>query len=1005
MKNESKLKLGDYHKDLGNYHVGCEAPHAYFIPFDNEADALKERRERSSFFKTLCGTWDFKWYPSVDEVIEADAPTMPEEHDKLDVPKNWQMEIGRGYDVPQYTNVTYPFPVNPPHVPQKNPCGLYRRYFTLGEEMSGKDIYINFEGVDSCFYLYINGVFCAYSQVSHGLTEVNITSLVKPGKNEVKVLVLKWCDGSYLEDQDMWRMSGIFREVYLLIREKKHITDIELIPALADDFTEATLTVKLTGGMESADIKLITPDGNMTLNADRIGTEYVVRVDAPELWSHETPSIYDLVIHSGGEFIRLPVGFRKIEILNAVVYINGEKVKVKGVNRHDSHPLLGHATPYEHMLEDLMIMKRANMNIIRTSHYPSDPRFYELCDKYGFYVVDEADLETHGMSEHGHWSKFTNSPEWTEAYLDRAALMYERDKNHPSIIMWSVGNESGAGTNNAKMIEYYRANDKWGRLVHSEPESSYAQITDIEEAIKILGDYVSPEHYRSYLDMESRMYPGVEEMERLYTGENLKMPLFLCEYCHAMGNGPGDLEDYWRMIYKHDSFFGGCVWEFTDHSVALKQPDGSYHYTYGGDFGDTPNDANFCVDGLVYPDRTPHTGLLEVKQVYSDVYAYADDLSAGKLKIKSLRYFTTLEDLDLYWSVECDGKTVECGSFTSLDIAPGATEEVLIPYGLDTLCGRAYLNLSFRNAYPTPWADAGYEVSFYQFKLPVKESVKTDKKLLKNAVTEENGKYKFTISDTEYKICKTCGLLSSIVDNGKEMLTAPMTPTVWRAPTDNDRNIKLEWIKHGLNTARPECLSVSAKDGAVVSKLKLGEYITLDVSYSADEAGRLIVKTVVENKCPVFLPKFGYELIMPAGTENYSYFGAGPYESYSDKHLAARIGRFSGSVSDTMEHYIFPQENGSHYNTYDATVKSIAGHGLHFECDDSFTFRTSHVSTAALDEARHDFELTPSEETYVYVDCKQSGIGSNSCGPHLAPEHRLDAESFEFTFTVSPTRE
>ncbi len=999
----NKLTLQNYHKSTENLHVGCIPPHAYFIPHESESGALTSSRDASAYFKTLTGTWDFKWYPTVDDVKGDGFPIMPDEHDTIDVPKNWQMELGRGYDNPRYCNVTYPFPVDPPHVPAENPAGLYRRYFTLNEQMADKEIYINFEGVDSCFYLYVNDKFCAYSQVSHGLTEVNITELLKSGRNEIKVLVLKWCDGSYLEDQDMWRMSGIFREVYLIARDKKHITDIELAQELKDDFEEAVISVKLTGNHDAADVKLITPYGSI-LEAEYTDDKYVLNIDSPMLWSHEIPTLYDLVIHSGNEYIRLPVGIRKIEIVDCVIYINGAKVKAKGVNRHDSHHLLGHATPMDHMIEDLMIMKRANMNMIRTSHYPSDPRFYELCDKFGFYVVDEADIETHGMNQHGCWNKFTNSPEWEAAYLDRAALMYERDKNHPSIIMWSVGNESGAGINNEKIINYYKANDKWGRIVHSEPESSYAQVTDLEAALKVLGDYVSPEHYRSYIEVESRMYPGVEEMERLYTGKNLEKPLFLCEYCHAMGNGPGDLEAYWRMIYKHDSFFGGCVWEFTDHSAAIEQPDGSYHYTYGGDFGDTPNDGNFCVDGLVYPDRRLHTGMLEVKQVYSDVYAYADNLLDGKIKIKSLRHFTTLEDLDLFWNVECDGIAVESGSFTSLDIAPGETADVQIPYDITELSGRVYLNLSFRNAYPTPWADAGYEVSHYQFELPVEKSAKSDVKILENAISESECTYKFTFGETEYQICKTNGLISSIVDNGKEMLTAPVTPTVWRAPTDNDMNIKIQWREHGLDTAMPECKSVSCDGRAVKASLTVGKYITLDVTYSLDERGALTVSSKVENTSPVFLPKFGYELVMPKGTELYSYFGMGPYESYSDKHLASRMGRFSGKVSDALEPYIFPQENGSHINTYEATLKSIASHGLRFESNEGFTFRTSHVSTEALDRATHNHELTPSELTYVYIDYKQSGIGSNSCGPQLAPEYQLNERSFKFDFKIIPTR-
>ncbi len=1011
------LKLPNYHKSLSTLHYGCEAPRAYFIPFESEAATLSERREDSAFFKSLCGTWDFKWYPSVEDVAGTDAPEMPAEHDTLDVPMNWQMALGRGYDVPQYTNIRYPIPIDPPNVPKDNPCGLYRRYFTVTDDMiSDKNVFINFEGVDSCFYLYVNGEFCAYSQVSHSTSEINISKLVKPGKNEIKVLVLKWCDGTYLEDQDMWRMSGIFREVYLLFRDKEHITDIEIEQKISYDLREADITVSLKATKnKNATVKLYAPSGACEaireVEADKMSCKLMLNM--PKLWSHETPNLYNLIINYGNEFIRIQIGLRRIEILGSIIYINGQNVKAKGVNRHDSHPILGHATPYEHMLNDLMIMKRHNVNTIRTSHYPSDPRFYELCNKYGFYVVDEADLETHGMQFAGKWNAFTDNPEWTDSYLDRARLMLERDKNHPCVIMWSVGNESGAGLNHRKMIEYYKEHDKMMRLVHAEDESRYAAYPDQMETVLAEGEKPEhdPQYYRSYLDIESRMYPTLEEMEELYTGENLSKPLFLCEYCHAMGNGPGDLEAYWRLIYKHKSFFGGCIWEFTDHSVAIKQSDGSYHYTYGGDFGDTPNDNNFCVDGLVYPDRTPHTGLLEAKQVYCDAYAEPIDIAEGKFRIHNLRSFTPLSDVDLYWSVEENGTTVQTGKIYSLENAPKEKTEIVIPYDLRFISGKAYVNISFRTGVAFPWAEVGHELCFNQYELPVLSIADTaqTEPIACPSLIETNECLILSIGDTEYSVCKSCGLLSSINDNGKNMISSPILPTVWRAPTDNDREIRKEWEKAGLNTAVPKCNSVKASFDKmsrpiITASLTLGKYVKLKVTYSVDEYGELTVKSDVKNDCPVFLPKFGYEIVMPENSELYSYFGCGPYESYEDKHLASRMGLFSGKVSDNIEHYIFPQENCSHYKTDYATVKSFAGHGLRFESEQSFTFRASHFSTKQLDTALHDYELVPSKETFVYVDYKQSGIGSNSCGPRLAENMQLKDEKFSFTFTLKPTR-
>ena len=1012
------IKLPDYHKSLEVLHYGCEKPRSYFIPFESEAATLSDYRENSEFFKSLCGAWDFKWYQSVNDVQGDTAPSFPEEFDKLDVPMNWQVALGRGYDVPNYTNVNYPYPIDPPHVPDDNPCGLYRRYFTLTDEMlMDKEVYINFEGVDSCFYLWVNGSFAAYSQVSHITSEINVTEYLKSGKNEIKVLVFKWCDGSYLEDQDMWRMSGIFREVYLLFREKVHVIDVEVKNEISFDMRETDIHVSVkTNGKLNINALLYAPDGTFIDSVKRSSKSPKFRfmLNRPVLWNHEEPNLYNLVLQCGKEYIRIPIGIRRLEVINGVVFINGRKVKAKGVNRHDSHPILGHATPYEHMLEDLMIMKRHNVNTIRTSHYPNDPRFLELCDKYGFYVIDETDLECHGVGIYGDKTPLTTDPAWTESYIDRAERMYERDKNHVSIIMWSVGNESGAGLNHKKQIEFFKSRDT-SRLVHAEDESRRAKNIELDRQNGKVSER-EPEYYREYLDIESNMYTSPADIiQRYLENKDNKLPFFLCEYCHAMGNGPGDLEAYWKTVYKYDKFFGGCIWEYTDHSVAIKQPDGSYRYTYGGDFGDTPNDGNFCVDGLVYPDRTPHTGFLEAKQAYCQAYAEAIDLAVGEFRIHNLRSFTSLEDTDIFWSVEVDGVTVQNGSIHKLSTEQGESTVLIIPYDLRNLTGRAYVNISFRNNVSLPWADAGYETSFNQYELPIPKAPKTEEKCVYPVQIKEN-EHTVTVEagETVYTVCKTCGLVSQITDNGKDMLTKPMRPTIWRAPTDNDMWIKSKWESEGYNNETVKCYGVTAAldnagNAKIKAKLSLGapskfNFMTLDVTYTIYGTGKMNVKTVADNTAPVFLPRFGYEVVMPEGSEKYSYFGCGPHESYSDKHLASRMGLFKGNVSDNIEHYIYPQENSSHYKTEYASVRSFTGHGLAFESDSSFTFRASHYSSAQLTDAKHDYELVPCPETYVNVDYKQSGIGSNSCGPELHEDYRLNERHFEFEFTVKPVR-
>lgn len=1010
------LKLKDFHKSLDVLHYNCEEPRAYYVPFPDKKSADSEKREDSVYFKTLCGTWDFKWYPSVYSVEGTTVPVFPAEgYDMLDVPMNWQVALGRGYDVPNYTNVRYPYPVDPPHVPDDNPCGLYKRDFTVTEkQIADKDVFINFEGVDSCFYLYVNDKFVAYSQVSHMTSEINVTKYVKAGKNSIKVLVFKWCDGSYLEDQDMWRMSGIFREVYLLFRDKNRIVDIFARPTVSDDFKNGSLKVELTlNGKTEVKLTLVTPDGRKLSEKTTDGVDVTFDVKNVILWNDETPVLYNLYLESGSECIRLPIGFKRVEIIDRVIYINGKKVKAKGVNRHDSHPLLGHATPYEHMVEDLMIMKRHNVNTIRTSHYPNAPRFLELCDKYGFYVVDEADIETHGFATVGNWGRLTESPEWTESYLDRAKRMLERDKNHVCVFMWSVGNESSGGLNHRLMSEFYKKRDP-ARLVHAEDESRFERAME-DEIARGKTPAHQPEYYAGYTDVESRMYPTVKEIQTQYLDKNRKNPLFLCEYCHAMGNGPGDLRAYWELIYKNDCFFGGCIWEFTDHSVAIKQPDGSYRFTYGGDFGDTPNDGNFCVDGLVYPDRRVHTGFLEAKQVYAQAYAEAIDLIAGEFKIHSLRNFTVLDDVDLVWSVEENGVTVQNGVIIAIGTAPRETTSIIIPYDLDGLSGNVYVNISFRTNTATEWAEAGYEICFNQYRLPVAAAKRTAPKDTYEVVLEQDDlEINVTAGETVYTVSKINGLITQITDNGKKMLSAPVTPNIWRAPTDNDGKIKNLWYRDGYDRNSIKCFGVSAKKVGgkvkITSDISLGAKVVMPVvraklTYTVDGNGTITVDTEA-SVLPgaVFLPKFGFDFTCAPNMEDYSYFGYGPMESYVDKRLAARMGLFKGKVLDSTEHYIYPQENGSHYNTLTATVKSVAGHGLTFENESGFEFKASHYSTEQLTKARHDYELKPSEETFVSIDYKQSGIGSNSCGPELAEEYRLSEKKFSFAFTVKPTR-
>lgn len=988
------LNIPNYHQSTETLHVGCEKPRAYFVPFPCGCASKHAERGESAFFKSLCGEWSFKFFKSVNDVCDLST----EGSDKLTVPMSWQMALGRGYDVPNYTNVNYPIPYDPPFVPDENPCGLYSRKFTVPAAMAGKKIYLNFEGVDSAFYVWVNDEFAAYSQVSHMTSEIDVTSLVHSGENEIKVLVLKWSDGTYLEDQDMWRMSGIFREVYLLFRDETHIRDIFVHCDLDDSFTDADFTADVdVTGKATVEWTLDCPCGETIssgkCDVDESGKIVVPTVKNAKLWSDEEPNLYSLTLHCGNEYITLPIGARRVEIKDGCVVINGKKVKAKGVNRHDSHHLLGHATPVEHMVRDIMIMKAHNVNMVRTSHYPNDPRFTALCDKYGLYVCDETDIETHGARP---WYALSRSPEWEGEYVDRVQRMVERDKNHPCVIFWSLGNESGWGQNHVAMHTWIKSRDT-SRIVHYEG-ANY--------------DYNDGKYLRDVTDIESRMYPSPTWCDNYCKDAERDEPLFLCEYSHAMGNGPGDLRDYWEVIEANDNFFGGCVWEFIDHSVAIGDKYGSPSFTYGGDFGDHPNDGNFCVDGLVYPDRRVHTGLEELKQAIMPVAVR--EVKPGTVAIKSRRYFKSLSDISMAWTVKVDGKAVKSGVHPNLDIAPEAEEVFeIVPENELSAHGTVTLDLSFRQNKPTEWADVGYEVGFAQFIYERAEKIKAAPALYPVELCENREEYTVTVGETVYKISKFSGMITDICDNGEHLITKPVVPQIWRAPTDNDRNVQWDWRNSSIHNAKVKCYSTEVvkadeNEAVILSKISLAAapnevVLRADVTYTVKYGmGIKIACDVKWNVQKKHYPRFGMRLTMPEGAEQMRYFGYGPNESYVDKRLASKLGEYKSTVTENYEPYVFPQENSSHWGCRWADVHTVAGHGFLFTSCEPFSFNASHFSPEQLTETRHHYELKREPETTVMLDMRMDGIGSNSCGPELSEKYRFNETEFSSSVTIKP---
>lgn len=1002
------LRIDKYYENPEILHLGCEPPRAYFIPFAAEEQA-DLRRENSPYFTSLCGQWNFHFFNNITEIndnfYEKDYGC--EDYEPIPVPMNWQMLLHRDYDKPNYTNVNYPYPIDPPFVPDDNPCGVYIRDFEVTPEMAERELFLNFEGVDSCFYLWINGQFAGYSQVSHSTSEFNITKLCSQGSNRIALLVFKWCDGSYLEDQDMWRLSGIFRETYILARDKSgYIKDIEVTTSFNKKLTKCDYNLKLDySGECNAAYKLLSPDGMVFSQGDISGDSLSLRIDYPQLWSAEKPQLYKLYLYCGDEVILVNTGLREVKINSSCFYFNGKKIKMYGVNRHDSHPVFGHYTPYEHMLEDLYIFKRFNMNTIRTSHYPNDPRFTELCDKLGFMVVDEADLECHGMGvtvDNDRWYDQLNSlsddPKWQKAYVDRAVRLYERDKNHPCVVFWSLGNESGAGDNHRAMRNYIKGRNP-DAIVHYEGCNA-----DYGKRCK--------KNFSDISDMESRMYPSPEECLEIMKNVR-KKPLFLCEYCHAMGNGPGNFKEYWDVIESHDNFIGGCIWEFTDHSVAVPNADGTVKYYYGGDFGDEPNDGNFCVDGLVYPDRRPHTGFYEAKKMYQPFKVSYN--GKGEVEIFNKRFFTGLDEIAVKWDIKCNGVKVKDGEISGLMIMPGTAQKYSLFDLSDTeLYGECYLTLHFLNSKDTEWAPAGYECGITQFKLetPKQEPVRVQAEGIE---TLEDERYiTVTAGVHVYRFDKFLGVMDTITFKNREMLASPLALNIWRAPTDNDISIKENWYDcrldkliqktYGTETAKSESGVAIVADVSLAAK-KLTPAFRAKITYIIQATGDLLVNVNGKFSDDIQeIPRLGFMFEMPKENEKFEYFGNGPMESYSDKKNAAIVDRFKTTATANFEHYIRPQENGTHFGTKWAAIGEEEGYGMYINCYgiDSFGINASHFTPLYLTRKKHDFELNPKSETVVCVDYKQNGIGSASCGPDVSEPYKFNQRDVNFTFRFKP---
>ena len=1003
-----------YYEDLSVLHENTMPARAYFIPASKRMDNLVEHREESDRMQLLNGTWKFQYFNSIYDVqepfFEKDYDT--ENFDEIQVPSVWQMA---GYDTHQYTNIRYPFPFDPPYVPQDIPCGTYAHTFVYHKDENAPKAFLNFEGVDSCFYIWINGSYVGYSQVSHMTSEFDITDLLRDGENSIAVLVMKWCDGSYLEDQDKFRMSGIFRDVYILKRPKQAISDYHIKTRIEDMLAKVEIEMKFYSPLN---VKISIEDRNGAVVAlGSIAEEgtAVLEIASPELWNTENPYLYKLILETENEVIVDHIALRKIEIKDQVIYLNGQKIKFRGVNRHDSDPVTGFTINPEQITTDLTLMKQHNFNAIRSSHYPNAPFFYEMCDKYGFMVIDEADIEAHGpfmiyrkedtdYNRFKRWNeKIADDPVWEEAIVDRVKLMVERDKNRFCIVMWSMGNESAYGCNFEKALEWTKNFD---------PD----RITQYESA-----------RYRNYdetydysnLDVYSRMYPALSEIQE-YLDKDGSKPFLLVEYCHSMGNGPGDFEDYFQMIQDNDKMCGGFVWEWCDHAISHGTAEnGKTIYAYGGDHGEEIHDGNFCMDGLVYPDRTVHTGLLEYKNVYRPARVISYNKESGELVLHNYMDFDDLKDyVKISYELTQDGLVISKGILPEFSVAPHGEGKTNLKINVPEN-GKCYLKLIYHLKKELPLLDEDHILGFDEIEVS-KEDTKcklAEKWIPKTVVDSE---LQVNENDTQihikgrefaYTIDKRTALFTEMKFAGREYLNHPMELNIWRAPTDNDMYIKSEWKKAHYDKAYTRAYTTEVVQGkhgvkitshASVVAETVQKILDVTITWKIEAAGKIDADIAVtkDDEFPD-LPRFGVRMFLDKKLSVVRYFGMGPQESYCDKHQAASHGLYRADVGDLHEDYIRPQENGSHYDCEYVELNN-SRYGIVAFAEKAFSFNASYYTQEELEKKTHNYELIESDSVVFCVDYALNGIGSNSCGPVVLEQYRFDDVLFRFQFTLIP---
>lgn len=1015
--------------------INREPAHAAMMPFPDVDSAIKNKRKQSSWCSVLSGDWKFKFVKTCEDVPEGFEKDndIANDWDTIPVPSNWQM---LGYEIPIYTNVTYPIPMTAPEVQKENSNGLYKRSFEVPADWDGDEIFLAFEGVESCFYVWINGEAVGFSKGSREQSEFNITRFVHPGQNTISVRVIRWSDGMWMEDQDMWRMSGIYRDVYIYKTPKVHIRDFYFRTEFDRDYMDAKASVNVkvrdyskskrqgfrvqvdlrdTDGSSVLDKKQDIDIGEMMINRD---TELYFNMDvkSPKQWSAECPNLYHLIItltDPDGNVIEAfasEVGFKQVEIKDSRILINGKPVMLKGVNRHEFNHRTGKVVTTEDMIKDIELIKQFNFNAVRTSHYPDVSEWYDLCNEYGIYVMDEADIETHGFVEWGtdkvHHVEPTEDPFWINAFLDRAVRMVERDKNNACIFMWSLGNESGVGANHAAMsgwIKYYEPT----RPIHYEGTANSRNKGDL------LAD--------SFVDVISTMYTSVEEMSLRALQRNETRPRIMCEYSHAMGNSNGSIKEYWDCFRAHKENCGGFIWEWCDHGIECTDENGIKYWKYGGDFGDTPNDKNFCCDGLVSPDRTPHPALWECHKLQQPVIISYKQDEENTIEVCNDYDFLDLKGLSGEWILECNGTEVQKGNLPSVSLLPKESRAIKLdinkPRGIQPE-SEYFLKVTFRLKEAGKWAPKGHVIAWEQFKMPyyapqLRTAVPNGKKL---DVKESSDLVFVSNGDMVLEIDKTSGKITKMLNNGKQLLTEGIALNFWRASIDNDTfsysQFSEKWAEMGLNdltdhvaNVYTEKFSESAVTVIVEGYLEGADQdkkIEYQLAYGV--TGNAEIKLDVQvNPAPDFgwLPRVGISMTMPKEFDHFEWFGKGWHENYVDRCEGYPVGLYKANVDELFFPYVMPQENGGRTQVRRASLTDRQANGIEIAAQDTLLETgASWYTQNDLDKAKHVNELVKNDFVTWSIDFKQSGLGTSSCGPEPLDQYKIQCEPMHFSLKI-----